>query len=171
MKDGKFRPNVGLMIVNPKGEVWLGKRADGSKYKYNEQMPQGGIDTGETPIEAAYRELWEETGLTKEKVTLIGESKHWHAYRFPHAIRFQNEIYIGQRQKWFLFLYKGDGGDFNLEVYPEEIEFVSYNWYPLNQMIERVVPFKRDVYTKVKNEFFDTIQKIIHQNVDVHTIL
>lgn len=166
MNDMKFRPNVGLMIINKKGEVWLGTRADGSKFKYNRQMPQGGIDVGETPVQAAYRELWEETGLEKDKVVLLGESKHWYSYKFPHATRFGNATYVGQRQKWFLFLYAGDGRDFNLSVYPEEIEFVEYHWYPLNQILEQVVPFKRDVYAKVQMEFSDLIRKSVCQSID-----
>ncbi len=156
-----YRPNVGIMIINKNGEVWLGKRSDGAKFRYNEQMPQGGIDKDETPEMAVYRELWEETGLPRDKVTLLQESKHWYAYQFPRPIQFGNERYIGQRQKWFLFLYEGDGSDFNLTVHLEEIEFLSYKWYALDKVIESVVPFKRDVYSHIIAEFRETIEKTI----------
>ncbi len=156
-----YRPNVGIMIINKKGEIWLGKRADGARFKYNEQMPQGGIDKGETPETAVYRELWEETGLSKDKVTLLKQTENWYAYQFPRAIRFGNDRFIGQRQKWFLFLYEGDGSDFNLEVHPEEIEFIDYKWYAADKVINAVIPFKRDVYTHVIDEFRETIQKTV----------
>ncbi len=159
--ESEYRPNVGIMIINKKGEVWLGKRADGARFRYNQQMPQGGIDKEETPQKAVYRELWEETGLRQDKVTLLQETQNWYAYRFPRTIQFGNERYIGQRQKWFLFLYEGDGSDFNLTVHPEEIEFVSYKWYALDDVLEAVVPFKRDVYGHVISEFRETIEKTI----------
>lgn len=156
----KFRPNVGLMVINHAGKVWLGKRTDHHKFFYNEQMPQGGIEPDETPLQAAYRELWEETGLSAEKVKLLGESKHWYQYRFPHTIKFDNIVYAGQKQKWFLFLHEGNETDFNLSVHPEEIEFVSYHWYSLNEITERVVPFKRHIYKQVIAEFQNIIRQV-----------
>ena len=164
--DKKFRKNVGIMIINPAGEVWLGKRADGLKFKFNEQMPQGGIDSGETPLEAAYREMKEETGLEKEKTRLLYESKEWYSYVFPKPKTIGKHIYDGQIQKWFLFLYQGNGSDFNLEYYPEEIEFISYKWYPLREIVQYVVPFKRDVYSKVTDEFEPIIQKFLSHRID-----
>ncbi len=159
-----YRPNVGLMIINKDGNIWLGRRKNSAQYQFNEQMPQGGIDKGETPLEAAYRELWEETGLKAEKVRLIAETQNWHAYDFPPNYRpFSKdgkEIYCGQRQKWFLFMHLGDDSDFNLTVFPEEIEFETFTWYPANKILERVVPFKRDVYKEVIAEFLPQIQAV-----------
>lgn len=165
----QYRPNVGLMIINKKGQVWVGARADknelhsiSGKYYY-EQMPQGGIDIDETPLEAAYRELKEETGLTKDKVQLLCQSKEWYAYQFPKPVMFSQRKYIGQCQKWFLFLYEGMGEDFNLRTHPEEIEFISYQWYEPDVMMKKVVPFKRDVYACVIKEFLPMIQEIIQK--------
>lgn len=160
---GFYRPNVGIMILNKAGEVWLGKRADGARFPYNKQMPQGGIDIGETPQEAVYRELWEETGLTKESVILIAESRKWYTYDFPHPKQYGSVCYIGQRQKWFLFLYDGDGQDFNFQVHPEEIEFESYGWYSLKEALSVVVPFKRSVYRAVFKEFQPKINALMQE--------
>ena len=163
MKTNKYRPNVGLMIINPEGKVWLGKRTNSEKFKYKKQMPQGGIDNGENITEAAYRELWEETGLSKEKVKLIHTSKHWYSYRFFKPIPFGKIQYIGQSQKWFLFLHEGTDSDFNLQVHPEEIEFSSFDWYNIDDIVKHIVPFKRDVYRKVIREFKPIIQKLLEQ--------
>lgn len=160
---GFYRPNVGVMIINKAGDVWIGKRKDGSRYRYNQQMPQGGIDVGETPHEAVYRELWEETGLTGGSVILLGETKNWYTYDFPHPKKYGSISYIGQRQKWFLFLYDGDGTDFNLEVHPEEIEFESFSWYPIKKALSVVVPFKRSVCRAVIKEFRPQINTIIKE--------
>lgn len=160
---GFYRPNVGLMIINKAGEVWIGRRTDGAKYRYNQQMPQGGIDVGETPHDAAYRELWEETGLTRAAVIFLSETKNWYTYDFPHPKQYGHVSYVGQRQKWFLFLYDGNGQDFNLQVHPEEIEFESYAWYPLKKALNIVVPFKRDVYRAVSKEFQPQIKAIIKE--------
>ncbi len=151
----KYRPNVGLMIINKKGEVWLGKRAKTAPFpaKCTEQMPQGGIDKGETPLEAAYRELAEETGLKKDKVILLKISSKWYSYTFPKPILWGNHLFIGQRQKWFLFWHTGSDSNFNLTAYPEEIEFVSFSWVKAEDVPARVIPFKRAVYKKVIEEF------------------
>ena len=157
----KYRPNVGLMIINPRGQVWLGQRTNSEKFKYKMQMPQGGIDEGENITEAAYRELWEETGLTKDKVKLICISNRWYSYRFFKPISFGHIQFIGQSQKWFLFLHNGEDSDFNLQVHPEEIEFASFEWHNIDDIISHIVPFKRDVYRKVIQEFKPIIQKLI----------
>lgn len=151
----KYRPNVGLMIINKKGEVWLGKRAKTAPFPTNcvEQMPQGGIDTGETPLDAAYRELKEETGLKKDQIILLKISSKWYSYTFPKPILWGNRFFIGQRQKWFLFLHTGSDSNFNLTAYPEEIEFVSFSWVNAKEVPARVIPFKRAVYKKVIEEF------------------
>lgn len=162
----RFRPNVGLMIVNSKGQVWLGKRYSlkGKQKNYSEQMPQGGIDKGEEPIQAAYRELAEETGLTKENVRLLKISQDWYSYTFPKPKYWGDEMFNGQRQKWFLFLHTGKETDFNLEAHPEEIEFSSYQWCPVNEVAERVIPFKRSVYERVIQEFQPIINQLTAQN-------
>ena len=159
MTQPKYRDNVGLMIINKQGRVWLGMRADGAGV----QMPQGGIDAGEALEIAAYRELYEETGLVKEKVVLLKESQEWYAYLFPKPIGFANGVYDGQRQKWFLFLHTGLDSDFNLEAHPDEIEFKSFSWYLPDEVVHKVVSFKRDVYQRVVDEFKPIILKVSNQ--------
>lgn len=159
MTQPKYRDNVGLMIINKQGRVWLGMRADGAGV----QMPQGGIDAGEALEIAAYRELYEETGLVKEKVVLLKESQEWYAYLFPKPIGFANGVYDGQRQKWFLFLHTGLDSDFNLEAHPDEIEFKSFSWCLPDEVVHKVVSFKRDVYQRVVDEFKPIILKVSNQ--------
>lgn len=149
----KYRLNVGLMIVNQEGKVWMGERVNAEKFGFKYQMPQGGIDRKETPLEAAFRELYEETGLKKEHVDLLKESKDWHQYDFFSPIIYPEGVFHGQKQKWFLFRFKGNDSDFNLKIHPQEIEFSSYFWCEPDKMISLVVPFKRVVYQKVIKEF------------------
>ena len=149
----KYRENVGLMIVNDQGLVWIGERVNSEKFGYKYQMPQGGIDKGETILEAAYRELWEETGILPEKVEFLAESKEWYQYDFFEPLEYKDGLYHGQKQKWVLFRFKGIDADFNLTVHPEEIEFSSFFWSPVNDIVQMVVPFKRDVYSAVIEEF------------------
>ncbi|MGN1063459.1 MAG: RNA pyrophosphohydrolase [Alphaproteobacteria bacterium] len=160
----KYRPNVGLMIINRHKKVWVGLRSDADKLHGSPplQMPQGGIDTGETPEAAAWRELYEETGLTRKTAQIIAESDHWYYYDFPHEI--QNTLpsrkFIGQRQKWFLFLLTGTDDDVNLTVYPNEIEFSSFSWKDIDEVPKLVVYFKQAVYEKVIREFAPIIKKL-----------
>lgn len=156
-----YRPNVGMMIINSEKKVWMGKRADGEKYLYNQQMPQGGIDLGETPDQAVYRELKEETGLTPDKVKLITISKHWYKYDLPVGHKKRKTGLKGQRQKWFLFLFLGTDNDFKLNAFQEEIEFSSFKWMNLEDITQAVVPFKRGVYKQVIREFKPVIDALI----------
>lgn len=149
----KYRLNVGLMLVNKEGLVWIGERANSEKFGYKFQMPQGGIDKGETPIQAAYRELFEEVGVSADKVDLIKESDHWYQYDFFEPLKYPDDTYHGQKQKWFLFRFKGSDKDFDFETHPEEIEFSSFSWMDIDNIIDKVVPFKRDVYQNVIKEF------------------
>lgn len=149
----KYRENVGLMIVNSQGLVWMGERVNSEKFGFKYQMPQGGIDKGETVIEAAYRELWEETGLLPEKVEFVAESKNWYQYDFFEPLMYKEGLFHGQKQKWVLFKFKGEDKDFNLKVYPEEIEFSKFFWSPIEEVVQMVVPFKRAVYEAVIKEF------------------
>lgn len=148
----EYRLNVGLMIVNEQGLVWMGKRKNVAGTEHAYQMPQGGIDEGENPKEAAYRELFEETGLTQDHVELIKESDCWYQYDIPKNMGFFPR-FKGQRQKWFLFRFKGKDADFNLEVHPEEIEFSGFIWTDISKIADMVISFKQDVYQKVVNEF------------------
>ncbi len=149
----KYRQNVGLMIVNQLGQVWIGERANAEKFGYKYQMPQGGIDKGETVIEAAFRELWEETGLQSHQVELIKESTAWYQYDFFEPLQYQDGLYHGQKQKWVLFRFEGNDLDFNLKTNPDEIEFVRFFWAQIDEIVDMVVPFKKEVYQAVVREF------------------
>lgn len=140
-----FRANVGIILANTQGQVLLAKRIESDSW----QFPQGGINRGETPIDAMYRELYEEVGLLPQHVQLLGMTKDWLRYRLPKRyVRIgQEPLCIGQKQKWFLLqLDECNTGHICFDKCKPEFdhwEWVSY-WYPLNQ----VVPFKRNVYRR-----------------------
>lgn len=140
-----FRANVGIILANTQGQVLLAKRIESDSW----QFPQGGINRGETPIDAMYRELYEEVGLLSQHVQLLGMTKDWLRYRLPKRyVRIgQEPLCIGQKQKWFLLrLDEKDTKFIRFDTaIPEfdELAWVSY-WYPLGQ----VIPFKRGVYQK-----------------------
>ncbi len=140
-----FRPNVGIILANPEGQVLWAKRIGHNAW----QFPQGGIQHGETPEQALYRELEEEIGLRQEHVRVLAQTRGWLRYRLPHRfIRADaNPVCIGQKQKWFLLQLTGSPEDIRLDATaPAEFDhwmWVSY-WYPLGQ----VVAFKREVYRK-----------------------
>ena len=145
-----FRPNVGILVANKHGEVLWARRVGGRDAW---QFPQGGINKGESPEQALFRELEEEVGLTADDVEILGRTRGWLRYRLPKQfIRTgQQPLCIGQKQKWFLLRILSDDGAvrLNLNKKPEfdHWQWVSY-WYPLNE----VVSFKREVYRKAMKE-------------------
>jgi putative (di)nucleoside polyphosphate hydrolase len=149
----QFRPNVGLAVFHKNGLVFLGKRA-GSWGDYAWQMPQGGIDEGETPLDAAYRELGEEIGVSASQVDLLEETADWLYYEFPIEVRLKlgaRDRYLGQRQKWFAFRFKGCDEDINLDTHTPE--FTEWRWASLAKAPELVVPFKRSTYEDIARRF------------------
>ena len=148
-----YRPNVGMMIINQKKEIFVGKRIDHPSNFW--QMPQGGIDTQEIPSIAALREMEEEVGIKKNKVDLLTESKDWYYYSIPSdlAKTLWKGKYKGQRQKWFLYKFKGKDKDIN--IHTEHPEFSDYKWVTKDFLVPNIVPFKKKIYEKLLLEFKD----------------
>ncbi len=151
-KDAKqlpYRRGVGIMLLNAAGEVFVGRRIDTVAEAW--QMPQGGIDGGEAPGDAALRELGEETGV--QNVEVIAESAHWHCYDLPPELvgKVWGGRFRGQRQKWFVMRLEGDDGD--IDIAGEEAEFEAWKWLPMDQLVGAIVPFKRLLYNKLVAEF------------------
>ncbi|WP_461536180.1 RNA pyrophosphohydrolase [Spongorhabdus nitratireducens] len=144
-----FRPNVGIILTNDQGQVLWARRIGQDSW----QFPQGGINDGETPEEAMYRELHEEIGLEPEDVTILSCTRGWLRYRLPRRLirRNQSPVCVGQKQKWFLLRLTSEDERISVD-HSSSPEFdgwrwVSY-WFPLGQ----VVPFKRDVYRRALKE-------------------
>ena len=149
----EYRPNVGMMIINQKKEIFVGKRIDHPSNFW--QMPQGGIDAQEIPSIAALREMEEEVGIKKNKVDLLTESKDWYYYSIPSdlAKTLWKGKYKGQRQKWFLYKFKGTDKDIN--IHTEHPEFSDYKWVTKDFLVPNIVPFKKKIYEKLLLEFKD----------------
>jgi putative (di)nucleoside polyphosphate hydrolase len=153
-KDPKlYRPNVGLALFHQQGLVFLGRRV-GAEGPFQWQMPQGGVDRGETPKQAAYRELEEEVGVNAQHVDLLEETAEWFYYDFPMDVRAgmkQRGRFLGQRQKWFAFRFKGRDADIRLDTHSPE--FSDWRWGALDSAPALVIPFKRVTYEEVAKRF------------------
>lgn len=148
-----YRPCVGIMLINRDGLVWAGNRIQavdtGSPLTW--QMPQGGIDEGESPREAAFRELKEETGT--DNAEIIGEIADWLVYDLPphlvgHALKGK---YRGQKQKWYAMRFKGADREIDIAADKHQ-EFSEWAWVPVGELVELIVPFKRGVYEQIVRE-------------------
>ncbi len=148
----QYRPCVGVMLVNRDGLVWVGRRFE----KQNDdgigkwwQMPQGGIDHGEDPVEAAARELQEETGVTS--ATLIEVADGWFTYDLPEKLigKSWGGKYRGQKQKWVAFRFDGEDGEIDLQPPGHKQEFDQWKWATMDEVLDIVVPFKKEVYVDV----------------------
>ncbi len=151
MIDGDgYRPNVGIVICNSHGQVLWARRYG----QYSWQFPQGGIDDGESPEQAMYRELYEEVGLSKKDVKVLAVSRHWLRYKLPkRLVRWDSKpVCIGQKQKWFLLKLECDESKVNM-LCGGTPEFDSWRWVSYWYPVRQVVSFKRDVYRRAMKEF------------------
>lgn len=151
-----YRLNAGIIIANNKGQVLLCARAD--QADNNWQFPQGGIDKDEAPLQAAIRELYEETGI--KSAQLIAQMPYPVRYDFPPEIA-KHSPFCGQEQHWFLFEFTGNEKEINLKINPNEIEFKAYQWSDITIAPKLIVKFKKKVY----NEVVDYFAPIINQQI------
>lgn len=153
----EYRKGVGLMILNQSGEVWVGQRRDASNLIAPSawQMPQGGIDSTETPWQAALREMKEEIGTTN--VLLIAESQKWISYDFPDELHttLWGGRFFGQTQKWFLVEFLGEDAEININT--RHPEFIDWRWVDASQLPDLIVNFKHDLYIEILEEFKEHI--------------
>ncbi|MGB7287933.1 MAG: RNA pyrophosphohydrolase [Salaquimonas sp.] len=158
--DLPYRACVGIMVLNDDGKVWVGHRlspdhGELSKTDKRWQMPQGGIDKDEASLDAAKRELWEETGITN--VELLAKTPDWITYDLPDdlmGVALKGK-YRGQKMAWFAFRYMGDTSEFNISNPPDgaPVEFDAWDWVDMESLPELIVPFKRPVYVAVVDAF------------------
>ncbi len=148
-----YRAGVGIMLLDRRGRVFVGRRIDTPGENW--QMPQGGIDKGETPRAAALRELKEEAGT--DKAEILAESRGWLSYDVPSSLasRLWRGRYRGQRQKWFALRFTGADGDIDLRTHHPE--FDAWKWVTAADLPDLIVPFKRELYRAVLQEFAEFI--------------
>ncbi|MFN4130175.1 MAG: RNA pyrophosphohydrolase [Paracoccaceae bacterium] len=146
-----YRACVGIMLINAHGQIWTGQRLDSPSPAW--QMPQGGIDEGESPRDAALRELWEETGVTSDLVEILDKTKDWLTYDLPPELlgKVWKGKFRGQKQKWFLCRFLGQ--DDGVSIDSENPEFSAWKWIGAREMCDAIVPFKRAVYDHVVRSF------------------
>ena len=148
-KNLPYRPGVGIMLLNTENQVFVGKRIDTVSEAW--QMPQGGIDEGEEPLEAAIREMMEEIGT--DKACMVAESNGWYNYDLPdHLIaKLWGGKFRGQRQKWYCLRFMGNDSDINIAT--DHPEFCEWKWAEIKELPDLIVPFKRELYQAIVNEF------------------
>jgi putative (di)nucleoside polyphosphate hydrolase len=149
-----YRPGVGLMLLNRENQVFVAQRIDTPSPAW--QMPQGGIDEGETPRDAALRELEEEIGTRKAEI--IAESRRWFDYDLPRDLvrKVWRGRYRGQTQKWFALRFLGEDSD--IDIVTEEPEFSAWKWAAHEELPGFIVPFKLQLYRAVLAEFADLFE-------------
>lgn len=176
-----FRAGVGAFILNSEHDrVFVATRANDANYKNKKpeggseateasapekskailQMPQGGIDKGETAEVALMREIEEETGMKEAQLTILAKSQMLRHYVFPPQIasRVYNGRYLGQSLQWFCLEYRGDNSEIRLDNH-EHVEFTSWQWLPVSALVEHAIDFKRSMYASLVAEFAPVIRK------------
>jgi len=151
VSDLPYRPCAGVMLVDREGRVFVGQRLDSTLEAW--QMPQGGIDPGEDPLDTAVRELGEETGIAPEHVALIHAADGWFTYDLPPELvgKAWKGKWRGQTQRWFLFRFLGQDADVNIAT--AHPEFRAWRWIDPDDLPRLIVPFKRDLYEAVLAAF------------------
>lgn len=145
-----YRPNVGIVICNTQGQVLWAKRFGQNSW----QFPQGGIQEGETPEQAMYRELYEEVGLRANDVKILHVSKYWLRYKLPRRFLRPDckPLCIGQKQRWFLLQLVSPESHINMRANSSP-EFDGWRWVSFWYPVRQVISFKRDVYRRAMKEF------------------
>jgi len=146
-----YRRGVGIMLLNQRNEVFVGRRADTHDDAW--QMPQGGIDDDEEPREAAFRELREEIGT--DNAEIVAESRTWLRYDLPPELRKRwKDRWRGQQQKWFVMRFQGDDSEINVAT--EHPEFTAWKWVPTGELVDIIVSFKRRLYLDLLEELHES---------------
>ena len=144
-----FRANAGVLVIDAQGCVLAFQRTGSEQW----QLPQGGIDRGEDPLVAAQRELFEETGITIDRVEWIATHSEWLPYVLPKGLRSPKKG-LGQIQKWFLFWLRDDPLHIDLAKAPDQ-EFQAYKWTTIEALIDEVIYFRKPIYRKLATEWAD----------------
>jgi putative (di)nucleoside polyphosphate hydrolase len=142
-----LRPNVGIMLINRNNLVLAG---EATHYPGEWMMPQGGINSGETPFQAMQRELVEETSIEFKHTRLVREHNEWLSYLFRKPLVKEGRVYSGQRQKWFLLDYHGPLPDASQTL---DREFLCFDWVKPRWLIENTTPFKVNLYSEIFKAF------------------
>lgn len=153
--DYLYRTGVGIMIINKNKKIFVGKRIDNNSDSW--QMPQGGIDVGEDEDKAMVRELKEETGI--EQIKLINRSSGYFYYNLPYRLqkKFWGGKYLGQKQRWYLVEFLGNDDEININS--DNAEFSDWKWVDCKELIKVIVPFKKQLYVDVVEEFRGFLQQ------------
>ena len=149
--DHLYRNGVGIVVINQEKRIFVGKRIDNNSDAW--QMPQGGLDAGESEDEAMFRELLEETSITDVK--MLAKSKKYFYYNLPYNLqkKFWGGKFLGQKQRWYLVKFLGD--DKNININTEIPEFSEWKWVDRDEIVGFIVSFKKDLYFDIINEFKD----------------
>jgi len=150
-----YRPCAGVVLINHDGRVFMGNRIEtGESAAFTWQLPQGGIDEGEEPQQGALRETYEETGVHPSKVEIIGTIEDWLIYDLPPDLvgRALKGKFRGQKQRWFALRFLGTDDDIDIAADAHQ-EFSEWKWVALDEIVDLVVPFKRDIYRRIATDF------------------
>ena len=147
----RYRPGVGIILLNSKHHVWIGRRGDITSEAW--QMPQGGIEEGETSEMSALRELEEETGVTSDLTEILAVSRGWYQYNLPSKLikTAWGGRYRGQRQRWYVMRFLGNNNDINIQT--EHPEFSDWRWSDPATLASYTIDFKRELYVSLIKEF------------------